>query len=206
MEILTQIKNLGFSEHTYSEVVLSIRHRDKVNVAPMGVLLGEDENLHLRVYKGQRTCKMIMDGAEDCILNITDDPRVFYDAVFRKDRIAYYPSKKVSSPRICGCNAYVECIIINRLEREEFIEVSLKPILISVLKHPVVTYQRAGPAVIEALICYTKLLHFRRSDRRAIKELMKRMQIFKDIVYHSTRNNDLRMMITEILERARDAE
>ena len=203
MEILTQIKNLGFSEHTYSEVILSIRHKDKVNVAPMGVLLGEDENLHLRIYKGQRTCRMIMDGAEDCILNITDDPRVFYDAIFRKDRIAYCPSEKVLSPRICGCNAYVECIIIDRSEREELIEVSIKPILISVLKNPVIAYHRAGPAVIEALICYTKLLHFRKSDRRVAEGLKERMQIFRDIVYHSTRNSDLRMMITEILERAR---
>ncbi|HDM88863.1 MAG TPA: DUF447 family protein [Candidatus Bathyarchaeota archaeon] len=202
MEILKQIKNFGFSEHTYSEVILSIRHKDKVNVAPMGVLLGEDENLHLRVYKGQRTCRMIMDGAEDCILNITDDPRVFYDAVFRKDRIAYCPSQKASSPRICGCNAYVECIIINRSEREELIEVSLKPILISVSKHSVIAYHRAGPAVIEALICYTKLLHFRKSDRRVARELRERMQVFKDIVYHSTRKRDLRMMIKEILERA----
>ena len=203
MEILAQIKNLGFSEHTYSEVILSIKHKDKVNVAPMGVLLGENENLHLRVYKGQRTCRMIMDGAEDCILNITDDPRIFYDAVFRKDQIAYCPPQRVSSPRICGCNAYIECIITNRSEREELIEVSLKPILISVLKNPVIAYHRAGPAVIEALICYTKLLHFMKSDRRVAEELKERMQIFRDIVYHSTRNRDLRMMITEILERAR---
>ena len=203
MEILTQIKNLGFSEHTYSEIILSIRHKDKVNAAPMGVLLGEDENLHLRIYKGQRTCRMIMDGAEDCILNITDDPRVFYDAIFRKDRIAYCPSEKVLSPRICGCNAYVECIIIDRSEREELIEVSIKPILVSVLKNPVIAYHRAEPAVIEALICYTKLSHFMKSDGKVAEELKERMQIFRDIVYHSTRNRDLRMMITEILERAR---
>jgi len=203
MEIQAQIRDLGFSEHTYSEVILSIRHKDKINAAPMGVLLGEDENLHLRIYKGQRTCRMIMDGAEDCILNITDDPRAFYDAVFRKDRIAYCPSQRVSSPRICGCNAYIECIIINRSEREELIEVSLKPILISIIKNPVIAYHRAEPAIIEALICYTKLLHFVKSDRRVAEELKERMQIFKDIVYHSTRNRELRMMITEILERAR---
>ncbi|HIE18212.1 TPA: DUF447 family protein [Candidatus Bathyarchaeota archaeon] len=202
MVIYMNLGRLGFSRSTYSEVIFTVRLKEMVNAAPMGVLLNDEEEIYLRVYKGQRTYDMIVNGAEDCVLNITDDPRLFYYAIFEKEKISYHPAKRVSSPRICGCDAYVECSITEVTRHEEYVKVFLKPLLIAVTERTVSAYNRAGPAIIEALICYTRLLYFKDADRGKAESLKKRIIIFKDIVYHSTEDSRLRKIATKILEQA----
>lgn len=199
------LERLGFSKSTYSEVIFTVRLKEMVNAAPMGVLLNDEGNLCLRVYEGQRTYEMIVNGAEDCVLNITDDPVLFYNAIFEKDKIPYHPAERVSSPRIRNCNAYVECFITETKTHEEYIKVFLKPLLINTTEKTAKTYNRAGPAIIEALICYTRLLYLKDIDREKAESLKKRIKIFRDIVYHSTKDNTLRGIATKILERSEEA-
>jgi len=193
---------LGFSNLTYSEVILTIKLKEIVNSAPMGALLNDRGEICLRVYKGQRTYEMIVNGARDCVLNITSDPILFFNAIFEKDKISYKPAERVSSPRICDCNAYVECSITDVTTFEEYLKAFLKPLFIDITCRTVRTYNRAGPAIIEALICYTRLLYFKDADREKAKGLLERIEMFKDIVYHSTRDNMLRRIAIEILERS----
>ena len=199
-----QLRDLGFSKITYSEIILTIRHGDAVNVAPMGVLLEDDKWLSLRVYKGQRTCELIEKGAVDCVLNITCNSTLFYDAVLNKSEISYCPSETVSSPRVRGCDAYVECLIIHVKDCGEYVRVLLKPQLIKVSRKMIKAYNRAEPAVIEALVCFTKILHLIKNNVEMAESLKERIKIFREIVYHSTRNKKLRIMMTEILERAEE--
>ena len=199
-----RLRDLGFSKSTYGEIILTIRHGDAVNVAPMGVLLEDDKRLSLRVYKGQRTCELIEKGAVDCVLNITCNSTLFYDAVLNKSEISYYSSETVSSPRVRGCDAYVECSIIDVEDCGEYVRVLLKPQLIRVSRRIVKAHNRAEPAVIEALVCFTKILHLIKSNVEMAESLKERIKIFREIVYHSTRNKKLRMMMTEILDRAEE--
>jgi len=197
------LEELGFSKLTYSEVILTIKHKEKINSAPMGIILN-NEGLRLKVYKGQRTYGMIINGAKDCVLNITDDPVVFYNAIFEKDKILYCPSKCVSSPRICDCNAYVECSITQVTKHEGYIEVLLNPLIINATRRMIITFNRAVPAIIEALICYSKIPHFKNIDMKRAESLMKRIAIFRDIVYHSTKNKTLREIVTKILQKSKE--
>ena len=199
------LEKLGFSRSTYSEVILTVRLEEMINAAPMGVLLNEGGKIYLRVYKGQRIHDMIVNGAEDCVLNITSDPILFYNAIFEKEKISYCPAERVSSPRIRDCDAYVECSIINVTGHGEYVKAFLKPLLINVAERAVSAYHRAGPAIIEALICYTRLLYFKDADREKAESLKKMIGIFRDIVYHSTENNRLREIATKILERSEEA-
>ncbi|RJS85232.1 DUF447 family protein [Candidatus Bathyarchaeota archaeon] len=196
------LRNLGFSKLTYSEVILTIRYEDIVNIAPIGVLLEDDKHLSLRVYKGQRICELISKGAIDCVLNITRNPKLFYDAIFNKNAIPHHPSETVSSPRVEGCDAYVECSIVHVEDHREYVRVLLKPQLTKTYPRIARTYNRAEPAVIEALICFTKIIHLIENNLEAAESLKERIKIFREIVHHSTRNEKLRMMITEILERS----
>ncbi len=198
------LEKLGFSKLTYSEVILTIKLGETVNSAPMGVLLNDCGKIYLRVYKGQRTYRMIVNGARDCVLNITDDPILFYDAIFEKDKISYKPAKRVSSPRIHDCKAYVECSITDITRCKEYVKVLLKPLLIDVIDGTAKAYNRAGPAIIEALICYSKILYFKNVDREEAEALKKRINIFRDIVYHSTKDRVLRRIATEILEKSEE--
>jgi len=199
------LKSLGFSSLTYSEVLLSIRLGEAVNPAPMGVILGRGGEPRLRVYKGQRTYDLLIGGARDCVLNVTHDPVLFYNAIFRKAEIPYSPARMVSSPRIRGCHAYVECSIKEISACSGHVEVFLKPLLIDASNRPVRTYNRAGPAIIEALVCYSKILHFREVDREEAQALKERIRVFMDIVHHSTKSQVLRRMITDVLGKAEDA-
>ena len=198
------LRRLGFSRLTYSEVILTLGLKEMVNAAPMGVLLNDAGEACLRVYKGQRTYEMIIEGARDCVLNITDDPILFYNAIFEKDKIAYGPAQRVSSPRISDCDAYVECSITNLAMHNEYVEVFLKPLLINEAHRTVRTYNRAGPAIIEALICYSRILYFKDADREKTESLKKRICTFRDIVYHSTKDKVLRRIATEILGRTEE--
>ena len=195
---------LGFSKITYSEVILTIRLKETVNAAPMGVLLNDAGEACLRVYRGQRTYEMIIDGAKDCVLNITDDPILFYNAIFKKDKIAYSPAQRVSSPRISNCDAYVECSITDPASYGEYLKVFLKPLFINEAHRTVRTYNRAGPAIIEALICYSKILYFKDADREKAESLKKGIDMFRDIVYHSTKDKVLRRIATEILDKTEE--
>jgi hypothetical protein len=199
------LKSLGFSSLTYSEVLLALKLEGEINSAPIGILLDSSGAPHLKVYRGQRTCDLLVGGARDCVLNITDDPVLFYNAIFKKNILPYMPARRVSSPRIRGCHAYVECSIRKVLEREECVEAFLTPLLVEVSDRAVRTYNRAGPAIIEALVCYSKLAYFRDADREKARSLKERIEVFRDIVYHSTRDQQLRRMATDILRRAEEA-
>ncbi len=199
------LENLGFSRSTYSEVILTVKLGKIVNSAPMGALLNDQGEICLRIYRNQRTHRMIVNGAEDCVLNITDNPVLFYNTIFEKEKISYISAKRVSSPRILNCKAYVECLINDIEIHEDFVKAFLKPLLIDTAKEKnIKTYNRAGPAIIEALICYSKLLHFKNIDRERAKILKKRIEIFKEIVYHSTTDSTLRKIASKILAKSEE--
>ena len=199
------LENLGFSRFTYSEVILTVKLGKIVNSAPMGALLNDQGEICLRIYRNQRTHRMIVNGAEDCVLNITDNPVLFYNTIFEKEKISYISAKRVSSPRILDCKAYVECLINDIEIHENFVKAFLKPLLIDTAKEKnIKTYNRAGPAIIEALICYSKLLHFKNIDRERAKILKKRIEIFKEIVYHSTTDSTLRKIASKILAKSEE--
>ncbi|RJS90841.1 DUF447 family protein [Candidatus Bathyarchaeota archaeon] len=199
------LENLGFSRSTYSEVILTVKLGKIVNSAPMGALLNDQGEICLRIYRNQRTYRMIVNGAKDCVLNITDNPVLFYNTIFEKEKISYISAKRVSSPRILNCKAYVECLINDIEIHEDFVKAFLKPLLIDTAKEKnIKTYNRAGPAIIEALICYSKLLHFKNIDRERAKILKKRIEIFKEIVYHSTTDSTLRKIASKILAKSEE--
>jgi len=197
------LDELGFSRLTYSEVILSIRLKEMVNSAPMGAILNDRGEISLKIYEKQRTYKMILEGARDCVLNITDDPILFYNAIFEKEKIRYKPAKYVSSPQIRGCNAYIECLIADATTRKGYIDTTLKPLLIEAAADTVRAYSRPGPAIIEALICYSKIPHYKDVDKEKAEKLKKMIDTFREIVYHSTKDRILREIVTKILEKAK---
>ncbi len=194
-----ELRELGFSETTYSETILSIKLGRETNAAPIGVLLGGENRLILKIYSGGKTYRMFLGGAEDCVVNITDNPILFYQSIFEKNRVRFIPARKVSSPRIGGCYAYVECEVETIVEYRDYIRVLLNSVLVEVCGGGVKTYNRAGPAIIEALVHYTKLPHYMSVDLGEAEEILRRIRVFTDIVSHSTKDSMLRSIAYRIL-------
>lgn len=199
-----RLEKLGFSERSYSEVILSVRVGGEVNAAPMGILLRDGMPL-IKVYRGGKTHRLLAGGARDCVLNVTSDPALFYRSVLDKERIVFVEAKKVSSPRVYGCDAYAECLVSKAEDRGDYLEAVLEPVLVEARRRDARAYCRAGPAVLEALVHFTKLLYFRGVDRGKAEELLGRIRIFVDIVYHTTMDRELRSMADDILDRSLEA-
>jgi len=195
--IVRTLRRLGFSTSTYSEVILSIKHGNIVNYAPMGVLLVKDA-LHLRVYMGSLTYKLIMEGAKDCVLNITSDPILFYNSILDKSRVKTVGSIKVKSPRISGCQGYIECLISDVVKTPRYLRVLLNPIHIDYYKIIPTTYKRASSAIIEALVYYTKLPYLKGSSG----DLLSKIKLCVNTVFRSTKNPKYRGLARDILLRA----
>ena len=194
------LRRLGFSSTGYSEVILSIRLGGKTNAAPMGVTL-RGNSLLLKVYRGSTTYKMLTGGARDCVLNITCDPKFFYYALLEKDNLRYSASKAVMSPRIIGCDGYVECVIGEILQRKGWIQVYLDPVLATARKKIARVYSRAGPALIEAMVYMTKL-DAEGLERKDAEEAFLRVRLSVETVYRTTRNRRYREMADRVLEEA----
>lgn len=197
---MLKLNKIGFSSKTYSEIILSISYRNEINAAPMGVLLHNDK-LKLKIYPHTRTYRLILDGADDCVLNITSNPKLFYYSIFMKDKIKYVRSRKTRSPRVRGCDGYIECKMSSVIRQREHLDISLKPILIDVKPRNVATFNRAGPAIIEALVHYTKIPFL---NNKEIRYKILYIKFLRDTVYKSTRDAELRKIISDIVGRCED--
>lgn len=198
--IIKKLCGLGFSNETYSEVLLTININNDTNVAPMGVLL-KNNKLYVRIYSGTKTYNAILNYADECVLNITNNPKLFFNAILHKEKIRFYNSTIVNAKRVLDCDAYIECNINKRNILSNYAEIFLNPLIIDVVNPSVKTYNRAGPAIIEALVHLSKIQYYKSSGMNN-NEILKRFLFLREIVYHSTSDKDYRIMINEILDKA----
>ena len=200
MTYLAELKRLGFSKGTTSEVLLSLSLGSEVNVAPMGVRLGEGAELIIKVFAGCRTYDLIRRGARDYVVNITSDPALFYYAIFSKSLLKLKPSRWVSAPRVAGCDAYVEAERSGVSYGRGYLILRLRPIHVEYRRVLPKVYSRAAPAVIETLVYYTKLPYLKKSGKlREAEELLKRMLACAEVVERCTRSRRLRSILRSVI-------
>ena len=196
-----ELVKLGFSSDTYSEILLTVRLGSDINVAPIGVLM-ENQELIIRVFKGSKTYNMLLNGAKECVINVTRNPRYFYYAIFHKDKIMLTDAVKVSVKRVADCNAYIECNISNIELKDDYLTAYLKPIFVEISSYYPLTFNRAWPAIIEALVHYTKIPYYRSLNISA-NEIIRKISFLREIVYRSSKNIELRRIIDDIIDRTR---
>ncbi|RJS83976.1 DUF447 family protein, partial [Candidatus Bathyarchaeota archaeon] len=164
----------------------------------IGVLI-KDGNLFSKVYSPSKTYSILRKGARYCVLNVTEDPILFYNSIFNKEKVHLSCSKGTSTPRVDHCDAYVECEIIDVEISEELLRVSMKPLHVDFSRVYPRVYFRAGPAIIEALVNYTKIPYFLKSRSGDVKELLKSISNLREIVYRSSRDERYRRIIDNIM-------
>jgi len=193
------LRRLGFNSVTYAETLLTISLKNDKNVAPIGFKLFRGL-LKARIYANTRTYNMINTGAKEFVVNITRDPKLFFYAIFNKEAIRYVHSKLVSAPRIAGCNAYIECDLDRIIHRRGYITIYIKPRLIDYKKIMPTAYNRAEPAIIEAIVYYTKIKHYLDiGELEKALNMYNRVRYCRDTVYHSTAKRSLRELIDKIV-------
>jgi len=200
---VAELKRLGFSRGTVSEALLSLSVGSEINVAPMGVKLGRATNLAIKVYSGCRTYDLVRCGARDYVINITSDPTLFYYAILSKNLLKLNPSRYVRAPRVAGCEAYVECELSYITYGRGYLKLYLRPIHIEYKKIVPKAFCRAYPAIIEALICYTKIPYLKSAGKlREAEALLNKIRSCVEVVKHSTRSRKLRFISRKVLDEA----
>lgn len=194
-----ELKKLGFNSQTYSEVIVTVKHGGLVNSSPIGVLARRG-TLYFKLYEGSRTYLIFSERPRDCVLNITSNPKLFYYAIFAKEKLKYTPGSRTLSPRIVGCEGYVECEVGNLDFRTDYLRVEVKPILLDFKTIHPKTFNRAEPALIEALVWLTKLRGV--SDNLDYYKVLERIKYNVETIYKSSRRRDLRRLARSVLREA----
>ena len=196
---------LGFNKDTYSEVIVTTSCNGKVNAAPIGVRMFNDRTLYFKIYRPSTTYEYIACSRE-CVLNITSNPRLFYTSIFDKEKLKFKRSFRVSPPRIIGANGYVECKVSSVEDFEEYSIVYCNPVHVEYESQPPKAFNRAEPAIIEALIHYSRIIPFvRKGWCNEVKHLLERIEFCRYIVEHSTCNSELLEMMDGIRVKAYEA-
>ncbi len=201
----SELKRLGFSKGTVSEVLLSLSLGNEVNIAPMGVRLGSHAELIVKIFAGCRTYDLVRRGARDYVINISTDPLLFYYAVFNKGMLALRPARYVKAPRLAGCEAYVEAERSAVSHGKDYLILRLSPIYLEYRRTFPKAFNRAAPAIIEALIYYTKIPYLKRSGKiEKAREALDRIRECAEVVEHSTRSRKLRSVMQSIVKAAEE--
>jgi len=200
------LRELGFSPTTFSETIVVTEISNGIwNCAPMGVKL-ENGNLYFYVYEGARTLDALR-RKKYLTINIVYDVSVFMKCIFKKcsNEELYEPSSKFPIPHIASADAYIECELLSLKEVNGKFKAVCKPINVVIKRSIPRTFNRAFPAIIEALIYYTKIKPFKRLKlKRELKKLIERLIHCKYIVEHSTSNREyleyIEKIISEVLK------
>jgi hypothetical protein len=148
------------------------------------------DSIMFRIYTGYKPLYSV--------LCVTDDPLIFYNAVFRKNSLRYKYVKEYGIPCINGCSA---CILVSRKYVRlvsDRLYVGFKPLSVKIYRRYPGVYQRFKYALIEALVQYTKIPFVDEESRRRLIEYI---VYLRSTVYRSTKNRRYRRLIDEIIEK-----
>ncbi len=202
LDLEEALRSIGFRSDTYNEVVITTCIGDNCYSMPFGVkyvrglLRGRffKDSIMFRIHAGYKPLYSV--------LCITDDPMIFYNAVFRKGDLRYKYIREYGMPCISGCSACI--LVLKKYMRlvSDRLYVGFKPIRIRIYRRYPSVYHRFKYALIEALIQYTKIPFVDEESRRRLIEYI---VYLRSTIYRSTRNKRYRGLIDDIIERIRSS-
>jgi hypothetical protein len=197
------LRELGFSENTYSEIILIVIRNEEVNAAPIGVKL-VNNNMVAIIFKDSITYLGLINHGE-CTINVTTDARIFYKFVMNEKIGAdeLLPSNVVHVPALKVADAVIEAKVVNVIDREDRAIFYFTPVNFKVLRNIPKTFNRTHPAIIEALVHYTRIKPYLMMGLYdEIDKLLERIKMCVDTVKHSTQDTELLNIANDILAKA----
>ncbi len=203
MDILRELRSLGFSPTTYSETIVSFLHSptNKVHTVPLGLKLARGR-LWARIYPGTLTRKILEDIDFDrCCICVTMNPILFYKAVLYRDNLEYRTIEIEQGEFLCieKCDAYVLSIMAERRVDYRFLYIALEPVRILYTRRKPRTANRAFFAILESLVYLTKMPYVDDSTRQ---RYLATMQMLAETVKRCSKSRALRRAILDVIKRA----
>ncbi len=197
------LRELGFSEDTYSETILIVIRDEEVNATPIGIKL-VDNYMVATIFKDSVTYSGLISHGE-CTINVTSDARIFYKFVMNEkigsDELL--PSNVVHVPALKIADAVIEAKVINIIDKKDRAIFYFTPVNFRVFRNMPRTFNRAHPAIIEALVHYTRIKPYLMMGLHSeIDKLLERIKMCADTVKHSTQDTELLNIVNDILTKA----
>ncbi len=194
---MTSLVDLGFSELTFSEVVLALEVDGRVHVQPLGVRLSGDL-LWARVFRSTRLYGMLRTGLKGS-LNITYDPRAFLEPVLYGRLVSLTILRGLKGPYLPSSSASVFVEVARVGGEREARSMWLKPTGLFVKGRPR-AFNRAFPALIEALIHLSRArYHAIQGNAREASELAEKGRSSLEPLKHATEDPSWLEMASEVL-------
>ena len=195
------LPRLGFSPRTFSEVVLVLRASGEAHVQPLGVKL-KGGVLWARVFESTRLHKLVRPGLRGS-LNITHDPRAFFEPVMYGRLYSLELCDSVLGPYLASCDAAVFVEVARVVRERYFSSVFFRPLGIFIGREHPTAFNRAFPALIEALVHLTRIRHYARSgDVGRVEALAERVRSCVETLRHATEDRLYLDMASEVMAEA----
>ena len=195
---------LGFSENTFSEVIAVTKLGSKWNCSPLGVKLNlKNKTLYFYVYEGAKILGFLKKQSI-FTLNMVNEYPVFISCTFKRGMEKEICEVTDTLGYIRVADAYIVCE--NSLpkqvgEGKYLVNAVVKDVVI--LRSKPRVFNRVLPAVVEALIYYTKIRPYAEIYGFASAlELLEKIRYCRDTVYHASVDSKARNAIDLIYEEA----
>lgn len=198
------LRELGFSEDTYGETILIVTIDNKINATPIGIKLINDELMQATIFKDSVTYSGLMKSKE-CTINITSDARIFYKLVMNEelnpDELVL--SETINTPALKSADAVIETKVTNITDQIDRATFHFMPTKLRIFKPMPRVFNRAHPAIIEALVHYTRIKPYGEMKLFSeVDKLIEHIKICIDTVQHATKNTELLTIANSILNNA----
>jgi len=186
---MTKITDLGFSESTIVETIVSTFNADgQATAAPMGAKKTGLKRIAIRIYTSSLTYKNLQ--SKRCaVINLTSDPEVFYRTAFKEanpnGRVPqdwFERAETVNAPKLRTADAFIEVAVADLKPVDaERAEVSCEVKLVQASSVLPKAYCRALPATIEAIIHATRVKAFvTHPDKQKREQALKLMETIRE--------------------------
>ncbi len=149
------LKRLGLEKTWIYETIVTTSDGKKNNAAPIGIWTKDFSDIEMEIYKKSKTFKNIL-ATNEFVVNLVDDPRIFYDALYNKDNLKYKKAKKVCAPVLRKTSMWLELKVKRKEDNDRKIKICAEIVSFKTDKKPILL-NRAKYIALESLIKSTKI-------------------------------------------------
>jgi hypothetical protein len=207
---------LGVNDDFIFEVVVSTCSSDGTpNAAPMGIRFASKtdgrggKEILINPFKSTTTYHNLSTQGQ-AVINISSDPRIFYETALKRQtgrgnqsKVAFSPSKIVRPPRAADCDAYIEVTVENltnfNAQEKQRGEARCRIELIHLQNPRAKLYCRAPYVLIEAIIHATRVNELRSQGlAEEADQLSKLIDRYRKLIHNVAPSSQYEVMAEEL--------
>jgi hypothetical protein len=196
MSSFESLQTFGMKKQWLYEIVVSSYSKETPNSAPFGVRTTDYKTITIEMYKGSATLKSILKTGEFAV-NVVEDPVVFYNALYCKEKIHFSRAKMITAPVIVDSPASIEVKLTESQEKEKSYIIEAEVIHIDYREKCLLT-NRAKSLALESLILSTRKNLFPQEEMERM--LRENYRVVKKVAPESKYEKMVHTLLTSILK------